>query len=126
MKKDVVRIKGLLRTSNSGVLKKLLNPILRLRNPGSSTMLSLRKLGHGIGLDDSEIHSATGYYTGVFSRFCSRLILLTIIVFFIFVTLAGLANNEGMLDYFLPSNSTYLPGTRYASIRPKDFKSGIS
>ncbi|MDF1538908.1 MAG: hypothetical protein P1Q69_08395 [Candidatus Thorarchaeota archaeon] len=122
MKKDVVRIKGLLRTSNNGVLKKLLNPTLRFRNPDSSIMLSLRKIGQGVGLDDSEIHSATGYYTGVFSRFCSRLILLTILTFFIFVALAGLANNDGMLDYFLPSNSTYLPGTRYASIKPDDFK----
>lgn len=120
VRKDVTRIQGFLRTSNNNVLKKILKPALR--NPDAAAMQSLHKIGKNVGLDESEIHSATGYYTGVFSRFCSRLILLTIVAFIIFVAVAGLANNEATLDFVWPSNTTYLPGTRYASIKPKDFR----
>ena len=122
LRKDVTRIQGFLRTRDNGILKKLLNPTLRNRNPDPAAISTLRNIGKSVGLDESEIHSATRHYTGAFNRFCSRIILLTIVSFILFVVVAGLANNEGMLDYFLPSNTTYLPGTRYASIKPKDFR----
>ena len=122
LRKDVPRIHGFLRTRDNGILKKLLNPTLRNRIPNPAAIRTLRDIGKSVGLDESEIHSATRHYTSAFNRFCSRIILLTIVSFILFVVVAGLANNEGMLDYFLPSNTTYLPGTRYASIKPKDFR----
>lgn len=122
LRKDVPRIHGFLRTRDNGILKKLLNPTLRNRNPNPAAIRTLRDIGKSVGLDESEIHSASRHYTGAFSRFCSRIILLTIVVFILFVIVAGLTNNEALLDFVMPNNTTYLPGTRYASIKPKDFR----
>ncbi len=122
VRNDVVRVQGFLGSRSNGFLQKILGPAFRNKTPNTASMQSLKNIGKGVGLDESEIQSATKYNTGAISRFCSRLIFLTIVSFFIFLALAGLANNDGMLDYFFHSNTTYLPGTRYASIKPKDFK----
>ena len=76
-------------------------------------------LGAQAGLTPNEVGAAMD---ARMSRKGSILFKLTVIVFtLIIVGAVVLADPLGVMGQYPPTNTTYVPGTRYGSISPKDF-----
>ena len=84
----------------------------------------LHELGAQVGLSESEVGTATrtGHYKSAVGMFCTRLILLVVLSFAVFYVLLYALGIPLTSLQPIPSNSTYIPGTRYGSLAPKDFR----
>ncbi len=84
----------------------------------------LQDLGAQVGLSESEVESATSseHYKSAIGRFCTRVLFLIVLSFAVFYVLAYALGIPLTNLQPPPSNSTYIPGTRYGSLSPKDFR----
>ena len=102
------------------IIETWLNPVFIDQKKTSK----LHELGAQVGLSESEVGSATrsGHYKSAIGRFCTRLIFLVVLSFVVFYVLLYVIGIPLTSLQPVPSNSTYLPGTRYGSLAPKDFR----
>lgn len=84
----------------------------------------LQELGAQVGLSESEVGSATrsAHYKSAIGRFCTRMLFLIVLSFAVFYVLVYALEIPLTNLQPIPSNSTYIPGTRYGSLSPKDFR----
>lgn len=106
--------------SGNTQIQRLFEPALFRKIVDARTANRLNQLGALVGLNQNEIDSTTKHHSSAIGRVCSRTILLWAIVFLaiVFAVLVG----ANLASYLEEPISTYTPGTRYASIRPSDFR----
>ena len=106
------KARGYLQTHNRRTLLKLLHPALESHASSNKEILRLTSIGQLVGLSSSEVGFLDQYSRGKLAVYCSTVLLIIIIgIILIFVTTT-----------MLPANTTtYIAGTRYGSIAPKDF-----
>jgi hypothetical protein len=106
--------------SGNTQIRRLFEPAFFRKRVDARTADRLNQLGALVGLNQNEVDSTTKHHNSAISRLCSRTVLFWAIVFLaiVLVVLVG-ANWAAYLEEPI---STYTPGTRYASIRPSDFR----
>jgi len=81
-------------------------------------------LGAQVGLTHTEVGAVID---ARMSRKDSILFKLTVMVFTLAIVVSViLANPTGVFGQYPATNTTYIPGTRYGSISPKDFQLGFA
>ena len=113
-----------IQANNDIRIKRILSPALRSRKENEHQISHLNKIGSLVGLAENEVRSVTDYRIGAVSRFCSRMLFIIVLGFFVLIMLSMAAADNGwtLWEIFQENpTTTYTPGTRYGSIHPSDF-----
>ena len=112
-------------SSRNRRLKRVFAPSLSSSTSTAYNASELNKLGALVGLSENDVRSSTEHYKGAFGRFCSRMLLVIVVGFFVLIMLSIAASGSGwsLFEAFQEApTTTYTPGTRYGSISPADFR----